>query len=207
MSVIPAMSDRFRDGEVEVTVDTLRDLHRTGPGTMIIADLHQTSYEVTHARDLYTEVPILVPVYGHGDLLHDLDRCQDWEELADATTELAWKQLDRWTESSLYIHPLIRGLRKDMTLQGMDLNHRPRYGHTLDGAKRIDDTFALRADPRITFTACYVQRHSDSLLVSLDMRAQGQHVTTWTQRVTHTEPPRFVSEAPLRAQLHLDTLP
>ncbi|WP_435112364.1 hypothetical protein [Nocardiopsis synnemataformans] len=208
MSVIPTMRDRFCDGEVEVTVDMLRDLHRTGPGGMIIANLYQTSYQITHARHLFTEARGLVPIYGHGDLLHDLD-CygEDWEELADAATDHTWDQLDHWTEFAMRMNPLLRELRRDMTHQGMDLNHRPRYSHTLDGARRVDDTFILRTDPRVTFTACCVQRHQGSLLVSLDMHAQGHFVTTWTQRITHTEPPRFVSEALLRAQLHLDTLP
>ncbi|MFC9085528.1 hypothetical protein [Nocardiopsis dassonvillei] len=202
------MRDRFCDGEVEVTVDMLRDLHRTGPGGMIIANLRQTLYRVTHARHLYTEARSLVPIYGHGDLLHDLV-CygEDWEELADAATDHTWDQLDHWTEFSMCMNPLFRRLRGSMTLHRMDLNRRPRYGHTLDGARRVEDTYVLRSDPRVTFTACYVQRHQDSLLVSLDMHAEGHFVTSWVQRVTRTAPPRFVSEAPLRAQLHLDLRP
>ncbi len=206
MSVIPTMRERF--DEEEVTVDLLRDLHRTGPGGLIIADLHQPSYQVTHARHLCTQARGRVPVYGHGDLVHDLDYYdQDWEELADAVTDTTWDQLDHWAAFAMRMSPLVRALRRDMSLHRMDLNRRPVCRYTLDGARRVDDTFALRGNPRITFTACCVQRRPASLLVSLDMHDQGHFVTSWTQRVTHTAPPRFVREAPMRAQLYLDLRP
>ena len=203
MPVIPTMRERF--DEEEVTVDMLQELDRTGPGGLIIANLYQPSYRVTHARHLSTDAPGLMPIYGHGDLIHDLD-CygSDWEELADAATDTTWDQIDYWATFSMRLNPLVRALRRDMALHRLDLNRRPVCSYTLDRARRVDDTYVLRADPRITFTACCVQRYPDSLLVSLDMHDQGHFVTTWTQRVTRTRGPRFVREAPMRAELYLD---
>lgn len=207
MSVIPTMRDRFADQEV--TVDMLRDLELTGPGGVIIANLHSDTYQLTHARRLDMSARVLVPIYGHGDLAHDLD-CygQDWEEVADALTDTTWDQLDYWTGQAMRTSPLVRTLRRDMALHQMDLTQRPVYSHALDGTALVRDTFALRLDPRITFTTYCAQRHRDSLLMSMDTHDQGHFVTSWTQRITRGGGvPRIVREAPLRAGLYLHNLP
>lgn len=202
MTVIPTKHDRFADEEI--TVDMLKDLDRAGPGGVIIADLRQASYEVTHARDLDMVNRSLLPIYGHDDLLHDLD-CydQDWEETADAVTETTWGQLDHWATFSRDMSPLVRALRRDMTRGGMDLTCRPVLSYALDGTRLVEDTFVLRKNPRITFISRSGQHGCASLLASLDMYDRGHYVRTWTQIITHSASPEFVREAPLEAERHV----
>ncbi|NYH51320.1 hypothetical protein HNR06_000909 [Nocardiopsis arvandica] len=199
------MRDRFSHDEI--TVALLKELDRYGPGGLIFANRSEDRYDTTHARSVDWTRPKVV-IYGRGDLAHDLDFYDgDWQEIAAGLTGNAHDEIDRWTEQTMATSALVRTLREDMRCHGMYLDHRPRYGLTDDGGIRTDDTFALRGEPRITFTACCVQHRPASLLASLDMYDQGHFVTTWTQRVTHTAPPRFVREAPLRAQLYLDLRP
>ncbi|WP_017576911.1 hypothetical protein [Nocardiopsis kunsanensis] len=202
MTVVPTMYDRFADEEV--TVDMLRDLGRTGPGGLLIADLRRAAYEVTHARDLDMVNRGLLPIYGHDDLLHDLD-CydRDWEETADAVTDTTWDQLDHWATFSRAMSPLARALRRDMTVCGMDLTRRPVLNYAPDGTRLVQDTFVLRTNPRITFISRSGQQGPASLLASLDMYDRGHYVTTWTQLVTHEASPKFVREAPLEAERHM----
>ena len=196
------MRDRFSHDEI--TVALLKELDRYGPGGLIFANRSEACYDTTHARSVDWTRPKVI-LYGHGDLTHDLD-CYDgdWEEIAAGLTGNAHDEIDRWTEQTMATSALVRTLREDMRCHGMYLDHRPQYGLTEDGGIRTDDTYVLRTESRITFTACCVQRHPDSLLVSLDMHDQGHFVTSWTQRVTRTQGPRFVREAPMRAELHLD---
>ena len=202
MTRIPTQYDRFADEEV--TVDLLEDLARTGPGGLIIAHLRQATYSVSHARHLDMTHRPLVPIYGHCDLVHDLD-CydQDWEEVADAVTETTWDQLDDWAKFSLNMSPLVRALRRDLVLGGIDLARRPVLAYALDGTRLVQDTFVLRKNPRITFICISGQQGPASLLASLDMYDQGHYVTTWTQLVTHEASPKFVREAPLEAERHM----
>lgn len=207
MPVIPTMRDRFADEEV--TVNMLRDLDRTGPGGLITANLHQDSYEVTHARLVDLRSPSRVIVYGHGDLDRDLHHyAGHWARTATHLNSALDEHLEAWTNQSLCTSPLVRTLREDMRCHGMDITRRPKFFWTEDGALRTDDTFTLRKNPRITFTLCCVQRHPDSLLTYLAMYDQGRFASSWPSRITRNGGvPLTVREAPTRAELYLDTLP
>ncbi|WP_017613994.1 hypothetical protein [Nocardiopsis salina] len=198
--------DRFQDEEI--TVDMLCDLDRAGPGALLVADLRRPAFRISRARHLDQFSRGQLPIYGHGDLRHDLNcHDHDWEETADAVTDTTWDQLDYWTSYSRDMSPLVRTLRRDMGLRGMDLNRRPVLSFALDGTRLVKDSFTLRADPRITFVSHSGQHDPASLQASLDMFQHGQFVTGWTQLVTHEAPPEFVRQAAQQAELHRSAQP
>ncbi|MEE2038924.1 hypothetical protein Q8791_17030 [Nocardiopsis sp. CT-R113] len=191
----------------EVTVAMLHELRRTGPGGLIVADGPMAPFEVIHSRDMDLGCPSQVIIYGHGDLTHEL-ACEEevWAQVASEATDNAYAHLYRW-----FFHSagrMVRTLREDMRSRGMDLTNRPVVEQTEDGVKQVQDIYALRGEPRITFNADCVQRHRDSFLVSLAMHDEGRFVTSWPERVTLTgRAPRTVREAPSRAALYLETHP
>ncbi|WP_159944932.1 hypothetical protein [Nocardiopsis sp. FR6] len=207
MSDIPAMRDPF--AKEEVTVDMLRDLDRTGPGGLIITDPLQVSYHVTHARLLDLRSPSRVIVYGHADLDRDLHHyAGHWDRTAPHLNSALEEHREAWTNQALCTSSLVRTLREDMRCHGMDLTRRPKFLGTKDGAIRTDDTFALRKNPRITFDLCCVQHRPGSLVTYLAMYDQGRFVSSWPSRITRNGGvPLAVREAPMRAELYLDTRP
>lgn len=206
MSVIPTTRDRF--ASEEVTVALLKELDRYGPGGLVFANRSEGCYDTTHARSVDWNRTKVV-IYGHGDLTHDLAFYKgNWEEIAAGLTSNAHDDLGQWADQTRATSALVRTLREDMRCHGMYLNRRPRYALTDDGGIRTDDTFALRGEPRITFTACCIQRRPDSVLVTLAMYDQDHLVTSWPERLTRGGGvPRIVREAPTRAQSHLDLRP
>jgi hypothetical protein len=182
-------------------------LHRTGPGGLIVADGPQGPFEVTRSREVDLGCPSQVIVYGHGDLVHDLACGENvWDQVAGQVTDTAYTHLYRWFHYSA--GRMVRTLRENMRSHGMDLTHRPVVDATEDGAKQVEDVYALRGEPRITFNACCVQRHRDSLLVSLAMYDQGRFVTSWPERLVRDGGTlRIVAQAPSRASRYLELHP
>ncbi|GAA1115369.1 hypothetical protein NE857_26080 [Nocardiopsis exhalans] len=198
-----ALRDYF-DG-ARITVSDLEDLDRTGPGGIIYACTRTGEYALTHTRyQTWGRSPVII--YGHGDLHHDLTHHKgDWQNLARDLTGQARDQIENWTRHAVLTPHLVGALRRDMRAHGMALNHRPEHGRTEDGGHWIEDGFASTHHPRITFQMTYIQRHRDSLLISLAMYDRGRYVTCWPERTTVTSGVPFcVREAPDRIRRHLD---
>ncbi|MCY9787100.1 hypothetical protein KIK06_24760 [Nocardiopsis sp. EMB25] len=200
------MRDRFADQEV--TTDMLDHLRHAGPGTLITAGLNQNVIETTRAQMLAPGNRANVILYGHGDLAGDLDHYDgDLAEIAHALTEQTWDCLDSWAHRSLRTGTLIRALRDDMRLHGMNLNRRPVYERTQSSLTTVTDTYTFRDRPRITFTTCAVQYTSTRGRALLTMFDHGQPVGAWPVPLTRTGVPDPVREAPMRARAHLDLRP
>ncbi|MEV2279431.1 hypothetical protein AB0I72_28025, partial [Nocardiopsis sp. NPDC049922] len=153
MTIIRTMRDRFADEEV--TIPMLIDLRQSGPGTLITAGLNQNIIELTRAQTLALDNRANVILYGHGDFACDLDHYDgDLDMIAYRLTEQIWDCLDNWAHRTMRTGALVRRLRDDMCLNGMDVNHRPKYERTDTGLTTVTDTYTFRDDPRITFTTC-----------------------------------------------------
>lgn len=185
----------------------LTDLHESGPATLITAHGALASYRVQRTREVDLNTPGLVIAYGHDDLRLDLiEHDGDWDRVAAAATSAAAKAHHR-----LFFQPpsrLARAVRRDLHRHGLLLDCRPEASRTEDGAYRWDDYLTWEHDPRLSFTMTYVQRHRDSLLISLAMYDRDYYVTCWPERTTATSgTPACVREAPARIQRHLDLRP
>ncbi|MFV2198846.1 hypothetical protein [Nocardiopsis sp. LOL_012] len=200
------LRERFADQEV--TPGMLRRLHRAGPATLITAGLNQNTIDLTRARSLAPDNRATVTLYGHGDLTHDLDFYDhDWNEIAAALTEQTWDCIDSWAHRAMRTGALIRALRGDMGVYGMDLHRRPVYARTEASLTTVTDTYTFRADPRITFTTCAVQYVSTRGRALLTMYDRGRPVGAWSMPLTPAALHDPVRQAPMRARAHLDLRP
>jgi hypothetical protein len=189
-------SDWF--ASAEITSRMLRTLGRIGPGGVIITDLYERDYYVTHSRALNPASGAHCIVYGYHDLVRDLANYTEawgdraWEELVPAVDCSTWDCLDQWAEDIAATGFVVPRLRHRLHCCGFDLSSSPhyydRYGvpgdHASTRTRVLSETYADRSNPTIALTTKVPIGEAAGSLSLIRISDDGCHVTGWPARLS-----------------------
>ncbi|MEV2279460.1 hypothetical protein AB0I72_28170 [Nocardiopsis sp. NPDC049922] len=192
----------------EITSRMLRTLGRIGPGGVIIADLYERGYYVTHARTLDPASHTHFIVYGHHDLVFGLENYtleyedRAWEELVDAVDESTWDTMTEAVEDVVKTGPVVTRMRQHMQALGFDLTAAPYYYdryadpgiYKQPTTRMVADRYADRTDPTITVTVKMPLDETTGALSLITITDQGSHVRGWPKALRN----QFVAGAQAR---------
>lgn len=201
-----AMADYFDYSEV--TSKMLRTLGNIGPGGMIIADCHDREFRVTHTRTLNHADELIMPVFGHGDLLRHLDFLEEeygtWAGFVAAVDSTAYECLAECIKDRNATRYAVIRMRQRLQELGFDMTTAPSYHrrhlNPLDGrgpsVLEVRETYIDRAHPHLTVTLKHplpegAERPGFSVIKIAD---HGRHVRGWPTRV----PQQFIANVQAR---------
>ncbi|MEV2279466.1 hypothetical protein AB0I72_28200 [Nocardiopsis sp. NPDC049922] len=192
----------------EITSRMLRTLDRIGPGGVIIADLYERDYYVTHARTLAPATQTSFIVFGYHDLVVNLAEYtaaygqHGWQRLVDAVDESTRDTMTERLENLAKIGFVVTRMRQHMQARGFDLTSAPHYYHryadpgiyTQPTTRMVADRYADRANPAITVTVKMPLQEATGALSLIKVNDDGRHVRGWPKALRN----QFVAGAHAR---------
>ncbi|MCY9787098.1 hypothetical protein KIK06_24750 [Nocardiopsis sp. EMB25] len=177
----------------QITGRMLRTLDRIGPGGVIIADLYERDYYVTHARTLDPAQQTSFIVFGYHDLVVNLAHYtaeyadRGWQKLVDAVDESTWDTMTERLEDLAGTGFVVTRMREHMQRYGFDLTAVPHYYHRYADpgiyqrptTRMVVDRYVDRANPTVTVTVKMPLQEATGGLSLIKVTDQGRHVTGW----------------------------
>ncbi|GAA1115375.1 hypothetical protein NE857_26075 [Nocardiopsis exhalans] len=181
----------------EVTSHLLRALYDLGPRGMIVANFRSREFETTFTLDHTDE--LVLPVYGYGDLTHDLGHLREhfgtWDDLVSAVDSTAYDCLAERIEHRAATPYAVIRMRERLEELGFSMTTAPSYrrrylfpGHYQGPSVReVRETYIDRAHPQVRVMLKHPlpekgQRPGPSLIKITD---HDRHVKGWPKTVPH----------------------